>query len=133
MKTLVIGIASKEEIKERTLAIARGSLKPKKTDPKIWFSSIESFAQILSTKNRMLLEIIKTNNPKSLTELSVMAGRQKSNLSRTLKSMQQYGLVDLKPAEKTKELIPTVKYDHLKLDYGLLKVNQGLNLTKSIT
>ncbi|MDP1815221.1 MAG: hypothetical protein Q8K92_12300, partial [Leadbetterella sp.] len=67
-KTLTIGIASFNAYKARTLSIARGEYKPGKDEPKIWFSSIESFAQILSTKNQRLLEIIATENPGSIAE-----------------------------------------------------------------
>ena len=44
MKTLVIGIASYEQIKARTIAIAQGVHKPKKEEPKVWFRSIELLA-----------------------------------------------------------------------------------------
>ncbi len=50
MKTLKIGIASYEEMKARTLAIARGEIKPSRDEPTIWFTSIESLAQVLSEK-----------------------------------------------------------------------------------
>jgi hypothetical protein len=36
-----IGIASYEEMKARTLAIARGELKPAAGDPKVWFTPTE--------------------------------------------------------------------------------------------
>jgi len=45
MKTLKIGIASYEDMKARTMAIARGQLKPKPGEPKVWFTSAESFAR----------------------------------------------------------------------------------------
>jgi predicted transcriptional regulator len=44
-KTLHVGIAGYETMKSRTMAIARGQLKPKRDDPKVWFTSIESFAK----------------------------------------------------------------------------------------
>ncbi len=47
MRIIKIGIASQEEIRERMLAIAKGELKPKKSDPKIWFTSLESLTKIL--------------------------------------------------------------------------------------
>jgi len=47
MKIVKIGIASQEEIRERVLAIAKGELKPKKSDPKIWFTSFESLTQTM--------------------------------------------------------------------------------------
>jgi predicted transcriptional regulator len=39
-KILKIGIASREEQRTRTLAVARGQLKPAADDPKVWFTSI---------------------------------------------------------------------------------------------
>lgn len=114
-KTLTIGIASFKNFKARTLAIARGEYKSNKHDPKVWFSSIESLAQVLSTKNQMLLELIATAKPSSITELSELSGREKSNLSRTLKTMANYGLVELRQGEG-RELIPSAPYSHFKVE-----------------
>lgn len=58
MTTRKFGIASYEDMKERTMAIARGELKPAANDPKIWFTSSESFAKALSGKNHALLSAI---------------------------------------------------------------------------
>jgi hypothetical protein len=55
---LKVGIASMEKFKARTIAIARGEYKPSPDEPKIWFSSPESFAQVLSGKNQALLALI---------------------------------------------------------------------------
>jgi predicted transcriptional regulator len=123
MKTLRVGIASYDEIKERTLAITKGSYLPKKNEPKVWFSSIESLAQVLSSKNKLLLEIIKQEEPQSIKELAELTGRQKSNLSRTLKTMQRYKLVVLKPSNTGKELIPIVNYDQVKLNFELISAH----------
>ena len=57
MTTLKVGIATAAEMKERSLAIARGEIKPSADDPKVWFTSPESFAKVLSNKNRALLEL----------------------------------------------------------------------------
>jgi predicted transcriptional regulator len=115
---LRIGIAPYEKIKERTLAIARGEYKPLPTEPKVWFSSIESLAQVLSTRNKLLLEMIEQSKPHSLTELAKQSGRQKSNLSRTLKMMERYGLVKLQ-RQKSGEIRPWVTFDHLRVDLEL--------------
>ena len=80
------------------MAIARGEHKPARDEPTVWFTSIESFAKVLSGRNRMLLEMIAREKPGSLTELAQLAGRNKSNLSRTLKTMSRYGLVELREA-----------------------------------
>ena len=58
MKTMKIGIASYADFKARTMAIARGELKPGPDDPRLWFTSIESLARVLSDKNRALLDLV---------------------------------------------------------------------------
>ena len=82
------------------LAIARGELKPKPSDPKIWFTSMRSLSQVLSDENRALLEVIRTAKPESISELAVLTGRKQGNLSRTLKTMSGYGLVKLVRADR---------------------------------
>ena len=107
MRTLTIGIADYDRMKARTLAIARGEHTPARGEPKVWFTSLDSFAKLLSEHNRHLLELIARESPRSLTELAEMAGRSKSNLSRTLKTMSQYGLVELRRGERG-TLVPSV-------------------------
>jgi predicted transcriptional regulator len=51
-RTPRIGIASYAEIKDRTLRIARGELKPRPSDPKIWAPSLESREKIPSVAKR---------------------------------------------------------------------------------
>ena len=118
MKTLEIGIAGYDQMKARTLAIARGEHTPTKGKPKVWFTSIESFAKLLSEHNRHLLELIAREQPGLLTELAEMAGRSKSNLSRTLKTMSQYGIVELQRGARGR-LVPRVPYDQVRLDVSL--------------
>lgn len=59
----MIGIASYEEMKARTMAIARGEYKPRPDEPKVWFTSPESFAKVLSDRNRALLRVIAESSP----------------------------------------------------------------------
>ena len=69
MKILRIGIAPYEKMKARTMAIARGELKPGPNEPKLWFTSIDSLARVLSDKNRLLLDLIIEQQPKSIADL----------------------------------------------------------------
>ena len=124
MKTLKIGIADYDQMKARTMAVARGEHTPAKGEPKVWFNSIESFARLLSEHNRLLLELIARERPRSLTELAALAGRSKSNLSRTLKTMSQYGLVELHPGARG-TLVPRVPYDQVRLDVSLTGTRSG--------
>lgn len=118
MKTLKIGIATVQEYKERTMAIARGELTPSPQDPKIWFTSIESAAKLLSQSNRELLALIAREKPDSLAELAARSGRAKSNLSRTLKTMERYGLVRLQKGPRG-TVVPRVAYKDIRLDVTL--------------
>ena len=95
MKVIKIGVASQEKIRQRMLAIVKGEIKTKSTDPKIWFTSMHSLAQVLSDENRALLEVIRISKPASITELSGITGRKQGNLSRTLRTMSRYGLVKM--------------------------------------
>lgn len=101
MKTIKIGIMSQEEIRERTLAIAQGKYKPKPDEPKIWFTSIRSLAEVLSDENQILLQVIMDKKPSSIRELASITGRHSSNLSRTLKRLSAYGFVKLEKFNKT--------------------------------
>ena len=97
MKTLRAGIAGHADMKARTMAIARGEYGPRQDEPKVWFTSLESFARILSDRNRALLKLIAEEEPESLAELS---GRAKSNLSGTLRTLERYGLVHLERGDR---------------------------------
>jgi predicted transcriptional regulator len=107
MKKIVIGVMPQKQIRARALAIARGDYKPKPSEPKVWFTSMKSVAEVLSDSNRALLRVIRETEPQSVAELAKATGRQRSNLSRTLKTMSRYGLVDLRRENRT--LRPIVK------------------------
>lgn len=100
------------------MAIARGELKPKPGDPKVWFPSTESLARVLSERNRSLLATIREETPDSLTALAEMTGREKSNLSRTLKTMSRYGIVELSRAPRGKVTV-RVPYERVAVDFQL--------------
>lgn len=96
MSIVKIGIAPQDEIRRRVLAIAKGEIKPKSGDPKVWFTSMHSLAQVLSDENRALLQVIRESKPASISALAEMTGRHQGNLSRTLKTMSRYGLVEMR-------------------------------------
>ncbi|OGT42439.1 MAG: transcriptional regulator [Gammaproteobacteria bacterium RIFCSPHIGHO2_12_FULL_37_34] len=117
MKTIKIGIMSQKEIRERTLAIAQGKYKPKPDEPKIWFTSIRSLAEVLSDENQALLQIITDKKPGSIRELADITGRQSSNLSRTLKTLSAYGFVKLEKLNKI--ICPITKATTFNVIFGV--------------
>ena len=116
-KVIRVGIMSREDYEKRTIEIARGEHKPKKGEAKIWFESLQSMAQVLSKENQQLLSIIKEQKPTSLRDLATVTGRKRSNLSRTLKTLSRYGIVDL--VKQKRSVMPIVKATHFKVEFRL--------------
>ena len=120
MTTLKVGIANYHEMKARTMAVARGKYRIKPGEPKVWFTSTESFAKVLSAGNRELLRTIAERAPGSLDELAQITSKAKSNLSRTLRTMEGYGLIQLKRGQRGR-IIPKVLHDRIELDLPLIR------------
>ncbi len=116
-RVMKVGIISKKDYMSRTIAIAKGEYKPRKDEPKVWFESIKSMAQVLSNENQELLRLILLHKPGSITELEKISNRKKSNLSRTLKKLESYGIVEL-PKSKGM-IVPKVKATDFIVEFGL--------------
>ena len=112
--SITIGILPQDKIRERMLAIAKGELKVKPSDPKVWFTSMRSLAEVLSDENRALLRTIWQDKPASIAELASMTGRKPGNLSRTLKTMSHYGLVEML-AVNQRQLRPVAKATEFRI------------------
>ena len=117
-KTLKVGIAPREAIARYTRDVVAGRRRRTADDPDIWFTSVESFAKVLSERNRELLALIAERRPDSLDSLAAASGRAKSNLSRPLHTMARYGLVRLVKAEGRK-LKPVVTFAKVELRLAL--------------
>lgn len=101
MKTLTVGIMSQEKIRARMLAVARGEYTARPGEPRIWFTSMRSLAEVLSDDNRALLHTIECSAPSSISALARATGRTPGNLSRTLHTLSRYGIVELKHEHQT--------------------------------
>lgn len=126
-KVARVGIMSLEDFKKRTIAIAKGEYKPKKDEPKIWFNSIKSLANVLSEENQELLRLIVETHPQSIKELENVTGRKANNLLRTLRTMERYGFVKLKEGKSGKgrtPLIPEVMYSSAEIEVCLASKQQ---------
>src|SRR5437870_3359234 len=113
-KVLRVAIAPRDAIVRYTRDIVAGRRRRAADDPDVWFTSLESFAKVLSEKNRALLALIAERRPDSIDALAVASGRAKSNLSRTLRTMERYGLVRLEKGEGRK-LRPVVTFGRVEL------------------
>lgn len=129
MNKVKIGLMSLEQYKQRTIAIAKGKYKPKKDEPKIWFTSMKSLAHVLSEDNQLLLKLIIENEPQSVSDLEALTGykRKANNILRTLRTLEQYGLVKLeenpnKIHRGRAPLIPKALYDKFDVEFSLQQV-----------
>lgn len=129
MNKVKIGLMSLEQYKQRTIAIAKGKYKPKKDEPKIWFTSMKSLAHVLSEDNQLLLKLIIENEPQSVSDLEALTGykRKANNILRTLRTLEQYGLVKLeenpnKIHRGRTPLIPKALYDKFDVEFSLQQV-----------
>lgn len=104
---------SQEKIRERVYAIARGDYRPQPDEPKVWFASMQSLAEILSDENRALLRIIREIHPASIRALAETTGRDAGSLSRTLKTMSRYGIVRLNRDKR--QLHPIVQASEFRI------------------
>ncbi|CAM5220416.1 Putative transcriptional regulator OS=Castellaniella defragrans OX=75697 GN=HNR28_003506 PE=4 SV=1 [Castellaniella defragrans] len=104
MKRCIVGIRSPD---------TPDTMVSSKQTPTIWFPSVASLAAVLSEDNRALLRLIQQTKPKTMTELAALSGRQVSNLSRTLRMMEGYGLVVLK--KNAREIAPVALATRFKI------------------
>ena len=106
--------------RERGLRIGDGAVRlPGLDEPKVWFSSAESFARILSDRNRSLLRVIAESAPQSLAELAELTGRKKSSIP----DLEDHGTLWLCSASRGARgtLIPRVPYQRISLTLPLSK------------
>lgn len=107
----------REQFQRRILDIASGKITPKRGEPKIWFNSIKSLSEVLSVNNMQLLKLINEHHPETLGELARLSGRQTSNISRTLKTMEKYGIVKLK--KNAQKVQPTAIATEFDIQYAI--------------
>ena len=74
---------------------------------------MKSLAEVLSDDNRALLKIIRDTKPESVSSLAAATGRKPGNLSRTLKTMSNYGIVEMR--REKKQVRPIVKATELPI------------------
>lgn len=115
MKTLRIGIGigAADDVKAHKIAVAKRRLLARAGEPNFWFRSAQSLGKLID-QNWPLLREIRRRPPRSMSELADRSGRSLSNLSRTLKSLESYGLVSIEPDDGLRKR-PRVAYDRIEL------------------
>jgi predicted transcriptional regulator len=112
-RTLYIGIASKDFIHKRMLAVAKGDQKQRPNDPRIWFTSFEALARVFSKANIMLIEILREKDLASITDLARAVGKEKTNVLRSLKILEEFEIIEFREGEGGRKA-PRLKYDNFQ-------------------
>ena len=121
-QVLLVGVATRAASRQRTIDIASGRRRREMDEPRVWFTSLESLAKVLSDKNMLLLEMIRKSRPQSIAELADLSGRKKPNLTRTLKNMETLGIIQFELHSGGRKQ-PRVNYDDIQINARLpLKV-----------
>lgn len=81
--------------------------------PTGWCASWRQLAGVLSDENRALLRLMRERQPRTVLELAQLSGRAASNLSRTLRNLETYGLVKLHRSPDT----PAVRQQALATEF----------------
>jgi predicted transcriptional regulator len=114
-RILHIGIAPREYIHQRMLDIAKGATRRRPDEPRVWFTSAEALARILSKKNMVLIAMIRQAAPASVTELAERVGRNKTNVLRSLKALEQFEIVAFDEGDGGRKA-PRLNYDDFRID-----------------
>ena len=83
--------------------------------PTVWFPSVMAMARMLSPENMALLKVSRENHPDSMDALAEAVGKHAPNVSRSLHTMAQYGLVKLTKHVRT--VIPQATAERVTVDF----------------
>jgi predicted transcriptional regulator len=107
--------------------------------PKQWFDNKETAAKalgakraealvkLLSEENMVLFRLIESRRPNSLHELAVLSGRKESNLSRTLKKLEEVGIVRFEEGAGRKRA-PRLLARRVILDLDLVGTSSAVSI-----
>lgn len=86
-------IQSLSALENEMRAVARGVIPAPADAASPSFESVEALARLLTPDNRVLLGIIRDRKPRSLAELTEIAGPSQPNLLQRLETLRDAGLV----------------------------------------
>lgn len=114
-----VGIMTSEQMKEYSIKVAKGQIKVDPNGPKVFFSSLRALSEALNDQNKEIISAIIKHKPESIKELSEIIGRDEGNVSRSLKRLENYGLLKL-VKNYGKEKRPVALADQVILEESIL-------------
>ena len=119
MKEIKVAIMPKEAMKEYTLQIARGNLKPGLDAPKIFFPSMRAMSEALNENNQALMAAINKYHPETVSDLAKLVQKDLGNVSRALKRLEGYGLIKMEKQAGKPDKTPTLTADKISFEMQL--------------
>lgn len=117
-QTLKIEVASSEEARERSRERLRAAIEADEPQPAtLSFESPGEALSLLSDERYRLLRGITRYEPDSVSDLARAVERDKGSVSRDLKELESYGLVELVRDGQRK--YPVVNYQQVEIDIDL--------------
>ena len=114
-KLLRVGIATVQEQRARSLAIAAGTRQCSAEELQVWFPSMAAMARVLSGENMAFLKAVREQRPDSMNALAQAVGKQVPNVSRSLHTMAAYELVEF--VKNGRVVAPQVTFEHLSAEF----------------
>jgi len=87
----------------------------------------EALVKLLSEQNRALLHLIMNRRPGSVRELAALSHRKESNLSRTLKKLEEAGIIGFE-AGAGRTRAPRLLASRVTLDFDLVGRNSAVSV-----
>ncbi len=119
-RVIRVGIMSKEKMREYTIKIAKGEIKPAANAPKIFFPSLRAMAEALNDNSQALIEAINQHHPESVKALALLVNKDPGNVSRVLARLEQYGFVRMDKREGKKDKQPIALADKIEMQMSLV-------------
>lgn len=112
---LKFGISPVSEQRARSLGFAAGTRHRAMDEPNVWFPLVSAMARVLSDENMVLLKVIRETHPGSMDALAKAVGKQAPNVSRSMHTMAEYGLIKL--VKRGCTVVPMVTAEHVSVDF----------------
>ena len=99
-------------------ALQMGKTLPKRRG--VYFVSVEAMRRVLTPSRLILLHLIRTRHPRSITALAKLIRRDFKNVHADLKLLADLGLVHLEPGAHMRDSVtPTVPYERIQFEIAV--------------
>lgn len=119
MTTLKITIGDREQLDDRTRRRIKAAAEGEEfedAEPVLNFGSYHDLTRLLSDKNLELLEAIGTHDPKSISEVADIVGRDYKQVHRNLSELADIGMVEFDREGSGHARKTRLAYDQLEID-----------------